>query len=136
MRALAAIAVALMIAARPVQAAPPAVVGYLPAFKGFSDVLQRADLRHYTHINLAFVNPAPSGEIMFGSALACAPAGGGAMLTEGDIQQFVRQAHHAKAKALISLGGGTIPACSGDWSVLAGSDDRARVIAALLAFVF
>ena len=135
MRVLAGIAVALMIAARPAQAASPAVIGYLPAFKGFSDVLQRADLRNYTHINLAFVNPAPSGEIMSGSAFACAPAGGGVMLTEGDIQQFVRQAHHAKAKALISLGGGTIPACSGEWAALAGSDDRAKVIAGLLAFV-
>jgi len=134
MRALFASIAAAMFAVSPVHAAP-AVIGYLPAFKGFADVLRRAEFRYYTHVDLAFVNPGPTGEIMRGDALACAPTGHGAMLTGDDIRALVRKAHKANAKVLASLGGGTIPPCAGDWTVFALPDHRAKVIAGLLALV-
>jgi GH18 family chitinase len=134
MRALfVAIVVALFVASP--ASAGPVVIGYLPAFKGFADVLKRADFRYYTHVDLAFVNPGPSGEIMKGDALACAPAGNGAMLTDGDVRALVTKAHRSNAKVLASLGGGTIPGCAGDWTILARRENRAKVIAGLLALV-
>jgi GH18 family chitinase len=133
MRALfVGIAVALF-AASPASAGP--VIGYLPAFKGFADVLKRADFRYYTHVDLAFVNPGPSGEIMRGDALVCAPAGNGAMLTDADVRGLVSKAHRSNAKVLVSLGGGTIPECAGDWTILARPENRTKVIAGLLALV-
>ena len=134
MRALFAFVAAALFAASPASA-EPAVIGYLPAFKGFADVLQRADLRYYTHVDLAFVNPGPNGEIMTGDALACAPAGNGAMLADADLRALVSKAHGANAKVLASLGGGTIPACAGDWAILAQPENRAKVIAGLIAIV-
>jgi GH18 family chitinase len=134
MRALfVGIAVALF-AASPASAGP-VVIGYLPAFKGFADVLKRADFRYYTHVDLAFVNPGPSGEIMRGDALVCAPAGNGAMLTDADVRGLVSKAHRSNAKVLVSLGGGTIPECAGDWTILARPENRTKVIAGLLALV-
>jgi GH18 family chitinase len=134
MHALVAIAAALS-AASSSQAAPPVVIGYLPAFKGFADVLQRSDLRHYTHVDLAFVNPSPSGEIMTGTEFACAPAGNGTMVSADGLRELVGKAHQAKAKILVSIGGGTIPACAGDWTILARPENRTIIVSGLLDLV-
>jgi chitinase len=122
-------------AASPVGAAEPLVIGYLPAFKGFDAVVERADFRHYTHIDIAFVNPGRSGEIFANGALACAPTGTGTMITDEGLRKVVDKARRAKAKVLASLGGGTIPPCSGDWGTLARPEQRGRVIQGLLSLI-
>lgn len=135
MRALVGLFLAALSAVSPVRAAPPVVIGYLPAFKGFADVLRRADFRHYTHVDLAFVNPEPSGEIMSGDALVCAPAGGGLMVSDRGIRELVSKAHRAGAKVLVSIGGGTVPPCGGDWALLVQPENRPTIVKGLLAFV-
>ena len=98
-------------------------IGYLPAFKGLADAVRRADFRNYTHVDLAFVNPGPSGKIMMDGVLVCAPAGSGSMVTDEALREVVRKAHEAGAKILVSIGGGTVPACGGDWAELARPED-------------
>ena len=135
MRALLAL-LAVFSAASPARAVErPVAIGYLPAFKGFADVLKRADFRHYTHVDLAFVNPGPSGEIMVDGTLVCAPAGGGSMVTDAGLRELVRKAHAANAKVLVSIGGGTVPPCGGDWVTLAKPETRTKVTAGLLDLV-
>jgi chitinase len=128
--------VAALFFTSPVHAASsPPVIGYLPAFKGFDAVLERADLRPYTHVDLAFVNPAPTGEFVADDGLACAPAGDGSMVPDAGIRKLVSKAHQANAKVLASVGGGTIPPCSGDWAKLAEPEIRATVVNGLIALV-
>src|SRR3954470_13091018 len=107
MRFLPLFAAAAILSASRVHAAEPPVIGYLPAFKGFDDALRRADLHQYTHVDLAFANPGPSGEFADASGLICAPAGGGEMVTDERVRALVSKAHEAGAKVLVSVGGGT-----------------------------
>jgi GH18 family chitinase len=127
---------ALIFTASPVRAAERSVaIGYLPTFKGLADAVKRADFRDYTHVDLAFVNPGRSGEFMVDGALVCAPAGGGSMVTDAALREVVRKVHGAGAKILVSVGGGTVPPCGGDWAELARPENRARVTAGLLELV-
>ena len=57
------------------------------------------------------------------------------MLSDEGLKELVVKAHEARAKVLVSLGGGTIPACAGDWTVLAAPENRPKVIAGLLDLV-
>jgi GH18 family chitinase len=126
---------AALFAASPVHAANAVVIGYVPAFRGLDDVIERADFRNYTHVDLAFVNPGPSGEIFGDGQLACAPAGPGIMVSDDALRKLVRKAHRARAKVLVSIGGGTIPPCSGDWAMLARPEARQKVIDGLVSLV-
>ena len=116
-------------------AAAPAVIGYLPAFKGFDAVAARADLTQYTHVDLAFANPGQNGDFANASGLICAPSGDGMMISDAALRAIVDKAHRAHAKLLVSVGGGTIPACSGNWATLAAPESRASLVAGLLALV-
>lgn len=135
MRSLLAWLFAASFAASPIHGAKPVVIGYVPAFKGLDDVVARADFSNYTHVDLAFVNPGPTGEMMADGALVCAPAGPGLTVSEKGLRNLVRKAHRARAKILVSVGGGTIPECSGDWAVLARPETRAKLVAGLIALV-
>jgi GH18 family chitinase len=135
MRSLVAWLAAVLFAASAANAAEPVVIGYVPAFKGFDAVVDRANFRHYTHVDLAFVNPGPSGEIIAGDQLACAPAGDGTMVSEARLRNLIANAHNSGAKLLASVGGGTIPPCAGDWAALARPESRGKVIAGLVDFV-
>jgi GH18 family chitinase len=126
---------AALLASSRVDAASPPVIGYLPAFKGFAQVLPRADFRQYTHVDLAFVNPGPSGDVLGADALICAPAGDGSMVSLEGVRELVRKAHRANAKVLVSVGGGTVPPCGGDWAALVRPESRGKVAAALLSLV-
>ncbi len=135
MRSILAWLAAALFATTEANARKPVVIGYVPAFKGFDDVVDRADFTHYTHVDIAFVNPGPAGEIFVGDSIACAPAGPGVMISEEGLKRTVAKAHHAGAKVLVSVGGGTIPACSGDWAMLAGREMRSKLVANLLELV-
>jgi len=135
MRSLVRALVAGSLAAASAEAAKPVVIGYVPAFKGFDDVVERADLSHYTHVDIAFMNPGPSGDIMVDGRLACAPGGPGQTVTDEGIRNLVKKARGSKAKVLVSVGGGTIPACAGDWAVLARPETRAKIVAGLIDLV-
>ncbi|MDR7272463.1 GH18 family chitinase [Pelomonas saccharophila] len=106
------------------------VVGYIPSYKGLRAVADRTDLAKLTHINLAFANPAPGGSFLNGGSPACMEAATGA-----DISYVVQKAHAAGAKVLVSLAGGVIPACSGNWQTLLQPGTRATVVNNLVQFV-
>ena len=113
----------------------PVAIGYVPAFKGLDAIVERGGFEHYSHLFLAFVNVGPSGEVMENGALACAPNGDGTMISETSLRRFVEAARKTGAKTIASLGGGTIPPCSGDWVTLLRPEMRAKVVTGLMELV-
>ena len=112
----------------------PVVVGYVPAFKGFDAIVARSDFSRYTHINLAFVNPGPEGRIVAGEDMACMD-GGERPVSLASFRRAVDEVHRDGAKVLVSLGGGLIPKCSGDWPALLRPERRAELVRSLVALV-
>ena len=115
-----------------------AVVGYIAAFKGLDREMQQRGLDQYTQLDLAFVNPTPTGEVVDGSGLACAPAVSGdsaVMVSDAQLRSLVESAHRSGAKVLASLGGAVIPPCGGDWSQLLQMPMRQTVVSNLVAMV-
>lgn len=113
----------------------PVAVGYIPAFKGFDAIVAASDFSHYTHINLAFVNPDARGAVVAGDAMACMEAGGNRTVSLSSLDAVVTRIHAGGAKVLVSLGGGTIPACSGDWAAMLRPEMRATVVRNIVALV-
>ena len=132
---LTAVAAAMVLAGSAHAAAKPVVIGYLPTFKDYNAALDATDLSKVTHINIAFVNPAPDGSIVNGDMMACSDKFGGGMVPVADIAAIVARAHKAHVKVLASLGGGEIPGCSGDWVKLLGTDMRPTTVQNLVQFV-
>ena len=135
--AIALSAVLALLAGSPALAkSSPPVIGYVPAFKGLDRVIDGADFARYTHVDLAFVNPGRDGSISVGGALACAPDGkGGANVSPRSLRRLVEAAHRAGAKVLVSVGGGVIPPCSGDWAQLLQPTTRGRIVAGLVRLI-
>ncbi len=113
----------------------PVVIGYLPTFKDYNATLDATDLSKVTHINIAFANPAPDGTMVSGDTMACSDNFQGGMTPLADVKAVVARAHKAGVKVLVSLGGGDIPACSGDWVKLLAPDARPATVKNLLQFV-
>lgn len=111
--------------------ARPVVVGYLAAFKGLDVSIERADLSAFTHLNLAFANPAPDGRFVHDGRLSCMADESGANLSVADLRETVAGLRAGGAKVLLSVGGGTIPGCSGDWRTLLAPERRTATAAAL-----
>ena len=135
--AIAVPAALALLAASPAQAKrTPPVIGYVAAFKGLDRIVDEADFSLYTHVDLAFVNPDRAGNISVDGALACAPDGkSGANVSPRSLRRLVDAAHRAGAKVLVSVGGGVIPSCSGDWAQLLEPQTRGRIVAGLLALI-
>lgn len=127
LRSIAALALLCMAGTALAQAR---VVGYIPSYKGLRAVADRTDLSKLTHINLAFANPAPGGSFLNGGNPSCMESATGA-----DIVYVVQKAHAAGAKVLVSLAGGGIPACAGNWQTLLQPGSRAIVVNSLVQFV-
>src|SRR5439155_15686792 len=84
------------------------IVGYIAAFKGLDDEMQQSEFARYTQLDLAFVNPTPSGEVLAPGGLACAPAVHGrsdVMVSDAQLRALVAQGHRSGAKIVASLGG-------------------------------
>lgn len=110
-------------------------IGYVPAFKGLDAIVERGGFEHYSHLMLAFVNVGPAGEILADGALACTPNGDGTMISDASLRSFVAAARKVDAKIIASLGGGTIPQCSGDWAAVLRSETRGKVVSGLMELV-
>lgn len=115
-------------------AAEPVVIGYAAVFKGLDASLGH-DVARYTHINLAFANPDPRGALVEGDALACMPAGDGAMLSRKALREAVAKLQAKGVKVSVSVAGGVIPQCSGEWAALLAPEMRGRTVANLVALV-
>ncbi|ESQ75071.1 hypothetical protein ABAC402_10405 [Asticcacaulis sp. AC402] len=137
-RTIVAAVLALTVTAIPVAAKPvkPVVIGYIPTFKDYRPTLDVIDMSKLTHINISFVNPDAQGRFVNGDLLACsdgyAPDGG--MTPAADIRNIVAKAHKHGVKVLVSLGGGTLPKCTGDWLDLLSDEKRATTVASLVKF--
>src|SRR5689334_22326087 len=130
---------ASMVASAPAHAKDRgALVGYIAAFKGLDREMQQRRLDRYTQLDLAFVNPTPTGEVAGPSGLACAPAIGedsSVMVSDAQLRSLVQTAHSRGTKVVASLGGAVIPPCGGDWALLLQMPMRRTVVANLLAMV-
>ena len=107
----------------------PHVIGYVPTWKGLARTVDATDLSKLTHINISYLNPDASGAFTADDGPLC--MGGAA---PKDIQYPVERAHEAQVKVLVSLGGGVIPACSGDWEDLLQPEPRQHLVDNLLQF--
>ncbi|WP_225421193.1 glycosyl hydrolase family 18 protein [Sphingomonas parva] len=124
--------------ASPAALAEPArsvTIGYIPAFRGVDAAIGRSDLSQYTHLNIAFVNPDKDGRIAGKARFTCAADGEDRMLSGDAVRALVGRAHQGGSKILISLGGGAIPECSGDWEALLRPERRAKVVKSLIEAV-
>ncbi|MDC7674512.1 glycosyl hydrolase family 18 protein [Asticcacaulis machinosus] len=133
---IAAVITALL-ATQPALAEPkaPVVIGYVPAFKGMGPIMAKADIGQYTHLNLSFINPDPTGAVVSDGKMTCMPDAGGVQVTSESLRTAVDLAHAKSVKVLVSLGGGTIPQCSGDWRIMLEPHNRDIVVADLIKLV-
>jgi len=106
------------------------VVGYIPSYKNMPAVIDRTDLSKLTHLNLSFLNPNASGAVVSGGNPVCMEGA-----SASDIHYVVNKAHQAGVKVLVSIAGGVLPACSGNWQTLLQPANRTTLVNNLLQFV-
>ena len=111
------------------------VVGYIPSYKNMTAVVDSVDLSQLTHINLSFLNPNASGVVTAGGDPVCMPGAFGGNVSGSELSYVVNKAHQAGVKVLVSVAGGVIPSCSGDWQTLLSPANRANTVNNLLNFV-
>ncbi len=110
------------------------LIGYIPSYSNMIAVADRTDLSKLTHINLAFINPTANGAISNDVGPMCMAAPSGANVFKGDIAYVVNKAHAAGVKVLVSMAGGGLPACAGDWKILL-RDSRTGLVNNIVSFV-
>ena len=115
--------------------ARPVVVGYVPTHV-LESTAARSDLARFTHLNIAFANPDPQGAMLTADGnVTCMGGPAGRTAPIAPVRALVRAAQAAGAKVSVSVGGGSIPGCSGDWAVLLQPAARDVVVRALIDFV-
>lgn len=113
--------------------ARPVMIGYMPLSHGMAALPAPGVLARYSHVALAFANPDADGSFAHDGAMACAPGPDGAATSLAALRDAVARIHRAKAKALISVAGGVIPACAGDWAALLRPPSRDGIVAGIVA---
>ncbi|SEM75021.1 Chitinase, GH18 family [Sphingomonas gellani] len=117
-------------------AAPRSVfIGYMPASAGLPNLPAKKVLSRYSHVAIAFANPSDEAAFTTGDAMACMPGKDAAPTSIAQLRLTVDAVHRAGGKALISVGGGLIPSCSGDWTALLRGTARDRMVSGLVALV-
>lgn len=119
----------LILQSLPIFAAPTKVIGYIPMWENIINTTNRTDLSKLTHLNLAFANPDTQGRFLSNDTPTCMSG------SNSDINYVVEQAHQANVKVLISLAGGVIPECSGNWQTLLQPENRTQLIQQILDFI-
>jgi len=105
------------------------VIGYIPTWKDMRNTMENTDLKLLTHINLSFLNPDVSGAFLVNGEPACSDG------SASDISYVVKKAHENGIKVLVSLAGGIVPECSGDWNLLLQPEKRTTIVSNLKALV-
>lgn len=136
-RLMIAIGSIVILSAQPAAANPKPFVtaGYIATFRGLDESIARADLPAFSHLNIAFANPLPDGRYIRDGVLPCMTDRDGQPIAVERLRDRVRTLQAAGARVLVSVGGGMIPACSGDWKALLAPDRRAASAAALVSLV-
>tara|TARA_R110002049_G_scaffold90686_2_gene227090 strand:- start:5303 stop:6310 length:1008 start_codon:yes stop_codon:yes gene_type:complete len=98
------------------------VIGYIPTWKDMRNTIDNTDLDILTHINISFLNPDDSGAFLYHGEPICSDG-----LT-ADINYVVKKAHENSVKVLISVAGGILPDCSGNWNILLQEPTRGTVV--------
>ena len=130
---LSAFAAGMAMVLSPTVQAEPALVGYVAAFKGLQPAISRLPQGGYTHLNIAFANPDRAGRFTAGDRLACMEDAAGGTVTQAALKAAVQAGRARGARVLVSVAGGVIPGCSGDWAALLAPDKRAATVAGLVA---
>lgn len=104
------------------------LIGYIPSYSNMTAVADRTDLSKLTHINLAFLNPNSSGAVANGTNPVCMGGVSGANVSGSEITYVVNKAHAVGVKVLVSMAGGGIPGCSGNWQTLLQPGNRATLV--------
>ncbi|RYE15337.1 MAG: carbohydrate-binding protein [Sphingobacteriales bacterium] len=105
------------------------LIGYIPSYANMPAVADRTDLSKLTHINLSFLNPNASGAVANGTNPVCMlNSSGVANIPGSDITYVVNKAHAAGVKVLVSMAGGGIPGCSGNWATLLQPGNRTNLV--------
>lgn len=133
MRSIGILLVSSVLAFGSVAAEEPVMVGYFPAFKGLEARLAETQIGHYTHINIAFANPDPQGRMARDGRMVCMSDGQG-HASVAQLRSATGRLRKGGARVLLSVAGGIIPECSGDWRALLAKNP-AGVVAELLALV-
>lgn len=115
--------------------AKPVVMGYVPAFRAMAATVDATDLTLVTHINISFLNPDANGALIKNDAMLCMPNAVGASTTASDLRYVITKAHQANVKVLVSIAGGVIPSCSGNWNTLLHAPNRQVFVDNLIKFV-
>ncbi len=110
------------------------LVGYIPSYTNMTALADRTDFTKLTHVNLAFINPTANGAIGNDVGPMCMGGPSGANVSKGDIAYVVNKAHAAGVKVLVSMAGGGLPACAGDWKTLL-RDSRTGLVNNIVSFV-
>lgn len=113
--------------------AKPVTVGYLAVFKGLDLSIDRTHLPSFTHFNLSFANPDTDGAFVRDGGMTCMIGAFGSRVTVEALRADVARLKAGGAKVLVSVAGGIIPDCSGDWKALLAPDKRDATAAALVA---
>lgn len=111
------------------------VIGYVPSYKNMSAVVDKTDLTKLTHINISFLNPSANGTLTIDGNPVCMPGATTGNANASEIRYLVEKAHKAGVKVLVSVAGGVIPACSGDWAQLLQPASRSQLVGNLIQFI-
>lgn len=124
----------LLLVGAPVSATP-VFVGYFPAFKGLEARLASTPIDGYSHINIAFANPDHDGAVARDGRMTCMASGNAANASVAELRAAAQHLRSKGARVLLSVAGGIIPECSGDWRALLAPDRRDALVRELLAVV-
>ncbi len=112
------------------------LIGYIPSYRNMATVADATDFTKLTHVNIAFLNPNASGLLASGGSPVCMLDSSGATNVAGSqITYVVNKAHAAGAKVLVSMAGGGLPACAGNWQTLLQPANRAALVTRVAQFV-
>jgi GH18 family chitinase len=115
--------------------AKPVLVGYLPSFTGLVSRAATTPIDGYTHINIAFANPDPSGRLIRDDQMTCMEDGAQDHVTIAQLREAAALLRAKGAKVLLSVAGGILPRCAGDWSTLTAPGQRDQLVKEMLATV-
>ncbi len=108
------------------------VIGYMPTFSNLTATIDATDLTKLSHINIAFLNPDSNGALINNDTMLCME---GSATLANDLRYVVNKAHLAGVKVLVSIAGGVIPTCSGNWTTLLQSSNRENLVNNLIKYI-
>lgn len=112
------------------------VIGYIASFNDMTTTIDNTDLSKLTHINISFANPDTNGDLVKDGLLTCMTDENTQAVTAIELQSVIDKAHAAGVKVLISVAGGVIPSCSGNWaSFLETTEKRSALVNKLISFM-